>query len=124
MALSPTERRRLERGGRRAERIAAFWLVLKGYRILASRARTPVGELDLVARRGRLLVFAEVKARPTLEAALSGVTPTSRRRIEQAALLWASRRTDLAGCDWRFDVIAVIPGRPPHHLRDAWRPEA
>ena len=59
------KRQRAERGGRRAERLAAWWLRLKGWRILAIRARTPVGEVDLVARRGRMLAFIEVKARAT-----------------------------------------------------------
>ena len=59
------KRQRAESGGRRAETLAAWWLRLKGWRILATRARTPVGEVDLVARRGRTLAFVEVKARAT-----------------------------------------------------------
>ena len=56
-------RRRAERGGRRAEALAALWLRLKGWTILARRVRTPVGEVDLIARRGRTIAFVEVKAR-------------------------------------------------------------
>ena len=90
---------------------------------LDRRARTPAGEIDLVAYKAGLLVFVEVKARTRIEAALEAVTPPLRRRIEQAARLWSGRRPRLAGASWRFDVVAVTPGRLPHHLKDAWRPE-
>lgn len=116
-------RQKFEQAGRRAETIAALWLQLKGYRILDRRARTPVGEIDLVARKGRMLVFTEVKARTTRETAQLAVTPQLRRRIEQAARLWCSRRRDCSNLNWRFDVIAIAPRRPPLHLRDAWRAE-
>ena len=57
-------RKRAESRGRRAEWIAVWWLRLFGYRVLARRARQRVGEIDIVARRGRTLAFVEVKARP------------------------------------------------------------
>lgn len=117
------QRRRREAHGRRAEWLAGVWLGLKGYKLLARRARTPKGELDIVARRGPILVFVEVKARRTRGGAIEAVTPAARRRIEHAAHLWAARRRDVEGANWRFDIIAITPGRFPHHLRDAWRPE-
>lgn len=118
------ERRARERAGRRAEAAAALWLQLKGYRILDRRARTPHGEIDLVALRGNILAFVEVKARTRLEAALEAATPEVRRRVERAARLWAGRRRGMESRNWRFDVIAIAPGRLPRHLRDAWRPDA
>lgn len=118
-----TRRRRRERDGRSAESAAALWLQLKGYRILDRRARTPAGEIDLVAGRGNLLVFVEVKRRQDLDAAHIAVTPEMRRRIEQAARLWASRRKQMDRRMWRFDIVAIAPGTLPRHVRDAWRAE-
>lgn len=116
-------RRQHEKRGRRAEDLAAFWLRFKGYRILDRRARTPVCEIDLVALRGRALVFVEVKARADLAAAQEAVTPQLRRRLEDAARIWTSRRRGYAERNWRFDIIAVAPGKLPTHVRDAWRAE-
>lgn len=113
-------RRKAERGGRRAELLAAFLLRLKGFSIIATRMRTPLGEIDIVARRRRLVAFVEVKARATRDAGVSAVTPQARRRIERAAGLFLARRADLANCALRYDVIAVSGWRL-HHLPDAWR---
>ena len=118
------QRRAREKSGRRAEASAALWLQLKGYRILDRRARTPHGEIDLIALRGNILAFVEVKARTRREAAVEAVTPELRSRVERAARMWAGRRRGMELRNWRFDVVAIVPGRLPHHLRDAWRPEA
>jgi putative endonuclease len=117
------QRQDRERGGRRAETLAALWLQLKGYRILERRARTPACEIDLIALRGRFLAFIEVKARPTEAAAIEAVTPQLRRRLEDAARMWVSRKRGLENHLWRFDIIALAPGRLPRHIRDAWRAE-
>lgn len=116
-------RRQREAAGRRAETAAALWLQLKGYRILDRRARMPACELDLVARKGRMLVFVEVKARRRREAALEAVTPQLRKRLEQAANQWVSRRRGLEQYLWRFDIVTLAPGQLPRHMRDAWRAE-
>ena len=113
-------RGRRYRRGLSAERIAAWRLRLAGYRILAQRLKTPVGEIDLVARRGDRVAFVEVKARATLADALESVTPRQRQRIERAAAHFLAHRPALADCEIRFDVIAVVPGRPPRHLKNAW----
>src|SRR5207342_3532214 len=84
-ASAQMNRRAAERGGRRAERLAAWWLRLKGWRILAIRARTPVGEVDLVARRGRVLAFVEVKARATEADAAIALDDWRLRRVARAA---------------------------------------
>ncbi|MEL7453164.1 MAG: YraN family protein, partial [Pseudomonadota bacterium] len=93
------DRQAAERRGRRGETLAALALQLKGYAILARRVRTPSGEIDLIARRGNLVAFVEVKARPDLMAALEAVTPRAQARICRTAELWMARRTELAGCD-------------------------
>lgn len=117
------KRQRRERSGRQAETAAGLWLQLKGYRILDRRARTPQGELDLVAARGKMLVFVEVKSRQTFEAALDAVTAETRTRIEQAARLWVSRKPKMRDWLWHFDIVLLAPGRLPRHMPDAWRAE-
>lgn len=109
------------RRGSRAETLAAWWLRCKGFRVLARGARTPVGEIDLVARRGRLLLFVEVKARPDAVTAADALRPAQRRRIERAAAWFLTSRPDLQGLDSRYDVVLVTPWRRPRHLPDAWR---
>ena len=108
-------RRRAERGGRRAERLAAWWLRLKGWRILAVRARTPVGEVDLVARRGRTVAFVEVKARATPEEAGFALDDYRLRRVAAAAEALAHRYAR-AGDDLRIDAMFIVPWRLPRHL--------
>lgn len=107
--------------GRAGEGRAAWWLRLKGYRILARDWRHPVGEVDLIARRGRTIVLVEVKARPTLDAAADAITPRQWTRIARAGEAFQQRRPDLAGCALRFDAVLIAPGRRPRHVIDAWR---
>ncbi|WP_411816880.1 YraN family protein [Hyphococcus sp. DH-69] len=115
-------RRQAERGGRLAEIWAALFLRLKGFSILAQRVRTPVGEIDIVARRGSLLIFAEVKARRDVSLAIAAVTPQNQRRIGRAAGLFLSRHQGLAQCAVRYDIIAIARWRVCH-VKDAWRDE-
>ncbi len=119
MAAS-AERVAAEERGRRAEALAAWLLRLKGYRVLDRRYRTPVGEIDLVVRRGRCVAFVEVKARGTIADAAEAVTATGRARIARAAALWLAAHPDAAGCDMRFDVIVAAPGRIPRHIASAF----
>ena len=104
-----------------AETAAAWCLRLRGYRVLARRYRTPLGEIDLVVRRGRLLAFVEVKARPDLAQALDALGPRQRERTQRAAALFLLRYPHHADCVLRFDLVAVRPWRLPRHLVDAWR---
>lgn len=117
------DRREAERRGLRAEAIAALWLRLCGWRILARRFRTPVGEIDLIARRGATLAIIEVKARNDLMTALDAVSAHSRRRIERAAEVFLAGRPGAGKFSPRFDIIVIRPWRRPRHLRDAWRPD-
>jgi putative endonuclease len=116
--------RRAQTHGRWAEHAAAHYLRLKGYRILARGWRAPEGEIDIVARKGRILVLVEVKARPSAETAAYAIAPRQRRRIERAALRFLAQHPRHAGCDLRFDAMLVSPWHLPRHLIDAWRPEA
>ena len=110
------------RAGRWAERIAALLLSAKGYRILARGLRSPVGELDIVARRGGVLAVVEVKTRAEEADALLAVTPRQRRRIARAAEAFHARLAERARLTLRFDVVLVLPWRAPRHIMDAWRP--
>ena len=113
------KRRSAERRGRRAEFLAALALLLKGYRIRSWRYRCPMGEVDLIARKGDLVVFVEVKARAELRAGVDAVTPTAARRINAAGEHWIARQPDAASLSWRTDVVVVSPGRWPKHLEGA-----
>lgn len=114
--MSRALRQDAEKRGRRAEAIAAWFLRLKGYRVLARRYKTPAGEIDLVMRRGRTIVFVEVKERPDADTAIEAVNEAGRRRIAGAAALWLTRHPAAAGFDQRFDVVLASPGRIPRHL--------
>ncbi len=113
------KRQAAEQRGRQAERIAAWWLRLKGWQIVGRRMRTPLGEVDLVARRGAMLAFVEVKARATPADLDLAIDERRLARVAAAAeLLWH----DLArpGDDMRIDVMLLAPGRPPRHLANVW----
>jgi putative endonuclease len=96
-------------------------LRLRGWRIVARGWRCPAGEIDIVARRGKVLAIVEVKSRDKLAAAANAVTPRQRRRIGRAAEALIMSRPDFAGLDVRFDVMLVAPRRLPRHWPDAWR---
>ena len=109
------------KSGRRSEAWAAAWLMAKGYRILGFRLKTPQAEIDLVAKRGRVLAVVEVKSRATLEVALETVTWDQRERLRRAGAQLAAGRPALAACDIRLDLLALAPGRLPRHIPDAWK---
>ena len=108
------------RTGISAESRAAAYLVAKGFRILARRWKSPVGEIDNVARRRGLLVFVEVKARQNLDEAAWSVTEHQRRRIIATADAWLARYPDDRIRDIRFDAVLVAPGRIPRHIPAAF----
>ena len=113
-------KRRSERKGRRAELLAALALMLKGYRIAAMRYKTPVGEIDIVARKRDLVAFVEVKARRDLAAGVDAVSYPAQRRIAAAGELFISRQRDSARLSWRCDIVVVSPWRWPVHIEDAF----
>ncbi|MFC4352367.1 YraN family protein [Fodinicurvata halophila] len=120
--MSSTARHAAWLRGRRAEALARLWLRMKGYRILAQDLRTPVGEIDLVVRRGRVVAFVEVKYRGAHEQALASISDRQRRRIERAAEFFLARNPGCADALLRFDGLLLAPGRLPRHLPDLWRP--
>ncbi len=121
MSAARARRERAGRVGRRAEWLAIWRLRFAGYRILAQNLRTPVGEIDLIARRGKTLAFVEVKARPTLAAAAEALGLRQQARIRRAAEFFLAGRPALARLNLRFDVILVTPRGLPRHFPDAWR---
>jgi putative endonuclease len=119
--LRPQPQRQIAfRLGLSAETRAAALLMAKGFRIVARRWRSPVGEIDLVARRGRLLVFVEVKARGQFDDAAEAVTERQRRRIAAAAEAWLASHADDLARDIRFDAVLVAPWRLPRHIPAAF----
>jgi putative endonuclease len=114
------ERQVAFRTGISAESRAAAFLLAKGFRILARRWRSGVGEIDIVARRRALLIFVEVKARETLDDAAWSVTDRQRGRIIAAAEAWLARFPDPRIQDIRFDAMLVAPGRIPRHIPAAF----
>lgn len=108
------------RFGLSAEGRAALLLLAKGYRILARRYKTPVGEIDIVARRRGTLLFVEVKARDNFDAAAEAVTPRQQARIIDAAQYWLAAHAEAAECPMRFDAILVARGKIPRHLKNAF----
>ena len=114
------ERQAAFRVGISAESRAAALLVAKGFRILARRWRSPLGEIDIVARRRQVLVFVEVKARPTIDEAAESVNVRQRRRIAAAAEIWLAANPDDSIRDIRFDAILVAPGKIPQHIPAAF----
>jgi putative endonuclease len=114
------ERQVAFRVGISAESRAAALLIAKGFRILARRFRSPVGEIDIVARRRHLLIFVEVKARERLDDAAWSVTDRQRARIIAAAEAWLADHPDPSIQDIRFDAMLVAPGRMPQHIPAAF----
>ena len=114
------ERQIAFRTGISAESRAAAFLIAKGFRILARRWRSPVGEIDIIARRRALLIFVEVKARDQLDDAAWSVTDRQRLRIVAAAEAWLARYADDRIRDIRFDAVLIAPRRLPRHIPSAF----
>jgi len=109
--------------GASAEMRASFYLAVKGYRTLARRWKSPVGEIDLVVKRGNLIVFVEVKTRATLDSAAESVLPRQRRRITAAAEAWLATHPEHMSHDLRFDAVLIAPKRLPRHIEAAFDAE-
>ncbi|MEN2747517.1 YraN family protein [Sphingomonas sp. T9W2] len=123
LARPPRPRSRASRiaaddAGRRGERIAGWWLRLKGWRILARRVRTKAGEVDLIARRGAIVAFVEVKTRATAADLDHAIDERRLARVAAAAELLAPAYAE--GCDIRIDVILLAPRTTPRHIENAW----
>jgi len=110
------ERRARYHHGLWAEFFSEIYLALKGYRVVARRYKTYSGEIDLVAIRGGVVAFVEVKARRTFAAAEFSISPKQSRRIRRAALQWMARNPRYGAYEQRFDALYVLPRRLPVHL--------
>lgn len=115
------KRQLAEKSGREGERRAAFWLRAKGWRILATRVKTPRGEIDLIAKRGRVIAFVEVKWRRT-SASLDIAIDERRLARVAAAVECVAHDYAIEGEDIRVDVILLAPGTLPRHIANAWMP--
>jgi putative endonuclease len=117
-------RQRAQRRGRVAEWLCLWHLRLRGWRILARGWRCPSGEIDIIARRGRVLAFIEVKSRSQTDKAAEALLPRQRRRIARAAEAFLLSRPDLARLDLRFDLMLVARSRLPRHWHGAWQADS
>lgn len=117
--MTATGRGAAERRGRQAERLCGWWLRLKGWTVLDRRVRTRVGEIDIIARRGAILAFIEVKAR-TREADLALAIDERRLARVAAAADAVAHHYLRPGDDMQIDVMLLAPGRPPRHLSNVW----
>ncbi|MCK5546569.1 MAG: YraN family protein [Rhodospirillaceae bacterium] len=110
------------RRGKRTEWLAKWWLRLHGYKILCQNFRTPVGEIDLIATRGGVVCFIEVKARGNINAAIYAISANQRSRIERAAEYFLKKHPELSNKDIRFDAFVSGGGISGKLIKDAWRP--
>lgn len=106
--------------GLSAETRAAAYLMAKGFKVVAKRWRSPAGEVDIVARRGKLLIFVEVKARERIDDAAYSVTERQKQRIVGAAGAWLAVNPDDADCNIRFDALLIAPRSWPRHIPAAF----
>lgn len=120
--MTDPRRRRAWRFGRLAELACVGALVLRGYRVIARNVKTPAGEIDIVARRGRTLAIIEVKARASPGDAAEALGSRQRGRLVRAAEAFRQAHPNVQGLAVRFDAMLVGPWRLPVHVRDAWRP--
>ncbi|MBS0271313.1 MAG: YraN family protein [Proteobacteria bacterium] len=118
MHLRSNPKKRAYLRGRWGEKIAAFYLRMKGYSILENRFKTPVGEIDLLARKGKILVAVEVKRRSTHEEAAFALSSFQKKRIERAFLYYLTRYP--SSLDLRFDVVLISSWKWPCHIQGAW----
>jgi putative endonuclease len=113
-------RRKALRRGQFSEYLAALFLMLRGYRILDMRYRVKAGEIDIIARKGDLVSFIEVKARATAADSVFAVSGLAQNRIRNASYYWLQTRKDAGQLSYSYDIIAVRPWRWPEHFKDAF----
>ena len=114
-----SSRKRAEKAGRRAEKLCELWLRLKGYRILATRHKSPAGEIDIIAKRGNVVVAVEVKNRTDRESALHAITSRQQNRIARALEAYAGKVGHTG--DLRLDLMIVRNWGRIEHLKNAWQ---
>ena len=110
-----------ERKGREGEAQAAQWLAQQGWEILAERVKTSVGEIDLIARKGTLTAFIEVKWRKRMSDLATAIDERRLLRVAAAAEVVAHEYAG-EGDDLSIDVILLAPGSRPRHINNAFQP--
>ncbi len=120
MKSTLSKRSTAELKGRRAESLSTLWLRLKGYQILGRRVKTPKGEIDIIAKRFKSLVFIEVKARKDIETGLLSITTRQAKRIIAATNYWRAGQEKYSDFTCRFDIIIVNPYLSITHLENAF----
>ena len=108
------------RKGLNAETVAALYLRCKGYRILERRYRTPLGEIDIIAKRGGAVAFVEVKLRKTHDDGAEAIHAGNQQRVRQAAALYLAKHTEYTVLETRFDALVLAPGKLPRHIMNAF----
>jgi len=121
MARDKSSRQRAQQKGHKGEGRAALYLRLKGYRIMERRYKTPVGEADLIVRKGQTLAFVEVKARENYRDGVEAITYRQQQRVLRAAKSYLAANPGLAELDIRFDAFIVLPRLKIKHIPGAWR---
>ncbi len=120
------KKRKAYRKGRSGELIACFMLLLTGFSIKEKNYRTPMGEIDIIARRGSLTIFCEVKARNDYETAAHSISERQKERISKASEYYMShlktnpKNNKIDNQIYRCDMILILPWRWPVHIEDAW----
>ncbi len=123
---APKKKQKAYLWGQGAEWICMLMLWLKGYRILSHRFKCKSGEIDLIAQKGNIICFIEVKARQTIKDALSAVSSHQKKRIIKAAQWYIAKTPQVSASEnvdisYRFDMVAVEPWAWPTHVKDAWQ---
>ncbi|HFC04111.1 MAG TPA: YraN family protein [Rhizobiales bacterium] len=118
--MKHNKRQIAEKKGRKAENLAVWWFRLQGYRIIARREKTPKGEIDIIAVRGKTLVFVEVKARADFQRGIQAIAPYQIRRIIAAARYWRSTTKNQQNHVYRFDIVLVKPYLLIKHIKNAF----
>jgi putative endonuclease len=113
-------RRRARGVGLEAEFFARVYLLFTGWRMVAASYIAPGGEIDIIARRGDMLAFVEVKARATQDAALLSIDARKQQRISRAARHWIGRNPRFANCNFRGDAILIAPWSLPRRIPGAF----
>ena len=119
MSAAPS-RQKSYKWGLQAENLSLWYLRLKGYRLLARRAKTPVGEIDIIVTRRNVLIAVEVKARKSIETAAYSITPHQQKRISKALEYWLQQNPKHGNKDVRFDAVLMRPWALPIHYKNAW----
>ncbi|MDR1551064.1 MAG: YraN family protein [Holosporaceae bacterium] len=107
-----------ERKGLFCERVAVFFLLIKGYRILARRYKTVCGEIDIIARKRDTVVFLEVKSRKNIEKCYNAITKRQLARIQRSSEIFMRRANNLSNCSRRYDVILIADWEWPIHIEN------